>query len=75
MPVEIKVLKVGDSLGIVLPKQILAMLDIREGDIVRLVESEDHSLQLTIEKPDSGVKAQAVLDLMNRFPKTFRELS
>ena len=44
---EIKVRKVGNSMGIVLPKEALSRLNVSEGETVYLTESNDGSFRLT----------------------------
>ena len=44
---EIKVRKVGNSMGIVLPKEALSRLNVSEGETVYLTESHDGSFRLT----------------------------
>jgi putative addiction module antidote len=41
MPIELKVRKVGNSLGVVLPKEALAMLKVEEGQALYLSEAPD----------------------------------
>jgi len=44
---SIKVRKIGNSLGIVLPKEALARLKIAEGEILYLTESHDGGFRLS----------------------------
>lgn len=44
---ELKVRKVGNSLGVVLPKKSLDRLKVKEGEILYLTEAEDGGYRIT----------------------------
>ena len=44
---ELKVRKIGNSLGVVLPKESLARLKVKEGEILYFTETPDGSYRLT----------------------------
>ncbi len=44
---ELKVRKIGNSLGIVLPKEVLSRLKVSEGETVYLTDSTDGAWRLT----------------------------
>ncbi len=74
MILELKLRKVGNSVGLVLPKEALAHLNIEEGDTVTLTESQD-GLRLTASNPEFG-KTMAVFESLNRrYGITLRELA
>lgn len=50
MILELKLRKVGNSVGLVLPKEALAHLKVEEGDTVTLTESQD-GMRLTAGNP------------------------
>jgi putative addiction module antidote len=65
MLAQSKVRKIGNSLGIVLPKEALQQLQAEEGTILYLTESPECSLRITPERPgfkefmeiaDKGIK-------------------
>ncbi len=75
MPIETKVRKIGNSLGIVLPKEALQALKVGEGDTLFLTEAPRNSLQITPERPGFDEKMIAAESLMNRYRNAFRELA
>jgi putative addiction module antidote len=75
MVLELKLRKIGNSVGIVLPKEALNKLGVEEGDSVMLTSGNDNSLNLA--RPNSSVSEQlrVAQDLMNRYRNTLRELA
>ncbi len=74
MNVELKVRKVGNSLGIVLPKEVLAHLNVKEGDAMTLTEAQD-GVRLTASNPEFA-KSMAVFESLNRrYRNALRELA
>ena len=78
MVIELKLRKVGNSLGVVLPKEALARLNVSEGDTLTLTETPEGGLRVT---PDTGGRAQfaaqmkAAEHVIRRYRKTLRELA
>lgn len=75
MNIEAKVRKIGNSLGIVLPKEALQTMKVQEGDVLYITEGAENSLRVTPEKPDFADKMAKAEDLMNRYRNAFRELA
>jgi len=74
MTVELKVRKVGNSLGVVLPREVLAHLNVREGDTMTLTAAQD-GVRLTTGDPEF-VKSMAVFESLNRrYRHALRELA
>lgn len=74
MVLELKLRKVGNSVGLVLPKEALAHLKVQEGDTVTLTESQD-GMRLTASSPEFS-KTMAVFEALNRrYRNTLRELA
>jgi putative addiction module antidote len=74
MVLELKLRKIGNSVGLVLPKQALAHLKAGEGDTLSLTETQD-GLRLTSKNPEFA-KTMAVFDkLSRRYHNTLRELA
>jgi putative addiction module antidote len=74
MTVELKLRKIGNSLGLVLPKEALAHLKVSEGDVLTLTESPD-GVRLTTANPEF-TKSMAVFESLNRrYRNTLRELA
>lgn len=75
MVLEIKIRKIGNSLGLVLPREALAHLKAGEGDMVVLTESADDGLQIRASRADFAKKMEVVDDLCQRYRNALRELS
>jgi putative addiction module antidote len=75
MAIETKVRKIGNSLGIVLPKEALQALKVKEGDTLFLTESSECSLRLTPNHPGFD-EVMKIAELgMNRYRNALRELA
>lgn len=75
MLLELKLRKVGNSVGVILPKEALAHLKVDEGDTVSVTEAADGSLRLSPSKADVVRQMEVVQDVMNRYRHTLRELA
>lgn len=75
MPIETKVRRIGNSLGIVLPKEALLALKVAEGDTLYLTESPQCALRITPYKPGFEEKMKIALDGMNRYRNALSELA
>ena len=75
MLAQSKVRKIGNSLGIVLPKEALQQLQAEEGTILYLTESPECSLRITPER--SGFKEfMEIADKgMKKYRNALRELA
>jgi putative addiction module antidote len=75
MVLELKLRKVGNSVGLVLPKEALAHLNADAGDTVSVTEAADGSLRLSPTKIEVNRQMDAARDLMKRYRHTLRELA
>ena len=75
MAIETKVRRIGNSLGIVLPKEALQRLHVEEGSTLYLTEAPEESLMITPERPGFKEKMQMAESLMNRYRNALRELA
>ena len=73
--VALKVRKVGNSLGLVLPKEVLARLRVGEGAEVFLVEGPNSSYRLTAFDPSFRQKMEKAEEIMGRYRNTLHELA
>lgn len=74
MVLELKLRKIGNSVGVILPKEALAHLKVGEGDTVTLTEARD-GVHLTSSNPEFA-KTMAVFESLNRrYRNTLRELA
>jgi putative addiction module antidote len=75
MALALKIRKVGNSVGIVLPKEALARLDVGEGDTLVLTETPDGGFRLTADRDDFSHQMAVAEDIANRFRNALRELA
>lgn len=70
----LKLRAIGNSVGFVLPKEMLAKLDVAEGDTVEVVETPDGFLLAPV---TTDVERQLRLgrELMKRYRETFEALA
>jgi len=73
--VEVKVRKFGNSLGVILPREVLARLHSSEGGKLFLVESPDGDFRLTAYDPSFEQKMAKADRIMERYRNTLRELA
>ncbi len=75
MAYETRVRKIGNSYGIVIPKEALAAMRVEEGTTVYLTETTGDAFRLTAEKPGFGEKMAVADSLMKRYRNALRELA
>lgn len=74
MLLELKLRKIGNSVGVILPKEALAHLNVEEGDTVALTETPD-GYRMAQSQSDFA-KTMAVMEsLSKRYRNTLRELA
>ena len=72
---HLKVRKIGNSLGVVLPKETLAQLGVGEGDELIVSESPNRELRLTAPDEDFERQMRAAEEIMGRYKNTLAELA
>ena len=75
MPIATKVRKIGNSLGLVLPKEALQTLRVEEGATLFLTEAPKSSLTITPDRPGFDETMRVAEDGMNRYRNALRELA
>ncbi len=70
----LKVTQIGNSMGVILPKEVLARLKAEKGDSVYLTESPD-GFRIINRDPDFDLQMQAATALMKRRRNVLRELA
>jgi putative addiction module antidote len=73
--VELKVRKFGNSLGVVLPKEVINRLRTRDGEALFLIEGPDGGYQLTPYDPGFEKKMAKADDIINRYRNTLHVLA
>ena len=78
MILELKLRKVGNSVGLVLPKEAMAKLNVQEGDSVCLTDAPDGGLRVTpvtAGREQFDEQMHAAEDIVRRYRNTLRELA
>lgn len=70
-----KVRKIGNSLGIVLPKEALEAMHVGEGSSLYITRGANHSVQLTAGKPGFEEAMKVAEEGMQRYRNALRELA
>ena len=73
--VELKVRKFGNSLGVVLPKEVINRLHTADGEPLFLIEGPDGGYQLTPYDPGFEKKMTKADDIINRYRNTLHVLA
>lgn len=75
MTIEVERRRVGNSLGVIIPTEALALLDAMEGDVLFLTEAAEGSVRLSARNPGFAAKAALADDLMQRYRNALSELA
>ena len=70
----LKIRKMNDELGVVLPREILDRLQVREADTVILVETHSGRFELTTAQAEFDEKLAKAREIIAGYPNTFRSL-
>lgn len=73
--VELKVRKFGNSLGVVLPKEVVNRLQTGDGKPLFLIEAPDGSYRLTPYDPSFEEKMTKAEEIIGRYRNTLHALS
>lgn len=71
----LQIRKIGNSLGIILSKDLLARLDLKEGDKLHVVEQTERGVKLTPYDPKHAKVMQIARRVMVEYRDTFRDLA
>jgi len=71
---ELKVTKIGNSLGVILPRDLLGKLQLDKGDSIFLVDTPD-GLRITSYDPDFAEQMDQARTLMKKRRNVINELS
>jgi len=73
--VELKIRKFGNSLGVVLPKEVIQRLQAGDGERLFLIEAADGEYRLTPYDPAFEKKMAKAEEIMARYRNTLHALS
>jgi len=71
----LQIRKIGNSTGIILPKDLLARLNLKEGDKLHVIEQTENAVKLSTYDPKHSKTMQIARGLMDEYKDTFRELA
>ena len=72
---HLKIRKVGNSLGVILPREVVAQLEVVEGDTLTLTEAADGYKNQCLRPVASPDRSRSVKKIMWRHRNTLRELA
>lgn len=74
MVIDLKIRKVGNSLGVILPKEVLTHLNVSEGDKLTLTQAQD-GVRIHSADPEFAKSMQVFESLNRRYRNALRELA
>ncbi|MDR2012059.1 MAG: AbrB/MazE/SpoVT family DNA-binding domain-containing protein [Rhodanobacter sp.] len=71
----LKLTQIGNSLGVILPKEVLARMRVEKGDSLFLTEAASGNWMLTPYDPGMAEQLKLGREFMREFRDTFHELA
>ncbi len=71
----IQIRKIGNSLGLILSKELLARLKLKEGDQLHVIEQPERGMKLTPYDPKHANTMRIAREIMDEYQDTFRALA
>ncbi len=71
----LQIKKVGNSLGLVLPKELLARLKLKEGDKFHIVEQTERGIKLTPYDPKHAEGMEIARRSFRKYADTYKALA
>jgi putative addiction module antidote len=71
----LQIRKIGNSLGFILPKDLLTRLDLKDGDKMHVVEQTERGVKLSPYDPKHAKVMGIARQVMDEYKDTFRELA
>ena len=72
---ELKITQIGNSMGIVIPKDVLSKMNVNKGDSVWVTQNADGGVSLSPYDPDFAAQMDAARHLMKKRRNVLRELA
>ncbi|MEW6099896.1 MAG: AbrB/MazE/SpoVT family DNA-binding domain-containing protein [Pseudomonadota bacterium] len=72
--IALKLTQIGNSVGVILPKEVLARLKVEKGDTLYVIDSPD-GVRLTPHDPEFEAQMEAAREIMKRRRAVLRELA
>jgi putative addiction module antidote len=71
----LQVRKIGNSVGLILPKELLARLKLKEGDTLHIVEQTERGLKLSPYDPKHAKAMEIARRAFRTYADTFKALA
>ena len=71
----LRVRKIGNSIGVILPKDMLARLGLKEGDKLHVIEGADRALKLTPYDPTHAKAMEIARRSFRDYANTYKTLA
>jgi putative addiction module antidote len=71
----LRIKKIGNSVGLILPKELLARLKLTEGDVLHVVEQTDRGLKLSPYDPKHAKAMEIARRAFRNYADTFKALA
>ena len=75
MVIDLKIRKVGNSLGVIMPKEALAKMNAAEGDSLVLTETPEGGFRMSPNRHWFSEQMKIADDISRRYRNAFRELA
>ena len=73
--VALKLTQIGNSLGVILPREALSTLGVEKGDTLFLTEAPDGAMQISAYDPEVARQIALGEEIMDEYRDTFRALA
>lgn len=74
-PHVLQIRKIGNSLGLIIPKELLARLNLKDGDRLHVVEQPERGVSLSPYDPAHARGMEIARKAFKTYANTFRELA
>lgn len=71
----LKINQVGNSVGVILPKELLAKLSVGKGDTIFVTDAPDGSMRVSPYDPEIARQIALGEEIMDEYRDTFRALA
>jgi putative addiction module antidote len=71
----VQIRKIGNSTGIILPKELLARLKLKAGDTLHVVEQTERGIKLSPYDPKHGKAMEIARRAFHKYADTFKALA
>ena len=75
MSINVKVRKFGNSLGVILPKEVIGRLKTGDGQSLFLIDAPDGSYRLSPYDPNFQAKMNKAENIIDRYRNTLKALA